>query len=50
MTGSIAQRQATALARPLDRADLGAAALAPLTVVAALPGGNLLRSILAVDR
>jgi hypothetical protein len=43
-------RQALALARPLDRADLGAGPLEALTQDTPLPGGNLLRSILAIDR
>lgn len=44
------RRQAIALANPLNRADLGVAALEPLTADEVLPSGNLLHSILAVDR
>ncbi|HEY2766256.1 MAG TPA: hypothetical protein VGJ13_19925 [Pseudonocardiaceae bacterium] len=44
------RRQEYALAHPLTRADLGLDALAPFTAVDVMPSGNLLRSILAVDR
>lgn len=46
----ITDRQAYALAHPLNRADLGPRAIAPLTADDPLPSGNWLRSILAVDR
>lgn len=42
--------QAYALAHPLDRADLGVEAIKALTRETVLPGGNLLRVVLAVDR
>ena len=47
--GPVDERQAYALAHPLNRA-LGPEALAALRADTPLAGGNLLRSILAVDR
>jgi len=44
------QRQAYALAHPLDRADLGVAVLAQYVLDERQVSGNILRSILAVDR
>jgi hypothetical protein len=43
-------RQAYALAHPMNRADIGLDELGKLKADDPLPGGNLLRSILAVDR
>lgn len=43
-------RQAHALAHPLGRADLHLSALAALKADERQPDGNLLRSILAIDR
>jgi hypothetical protein len=45
-----AKRQAYALAHPMDRADIGLDELGKLKADDPLPGGNWLRSILAVDR
>lgn len=47
---SKASRQAYALAYPLNRADIDQGQIAALRSVDPLPGGNLLCSILAVDR
>lgn len=44
------ERQSSALAHPLNRADMDRAVLALLREVAPLRDGNLLCSILAVDR
>lgn len=49
-TTPIAERQAYALAHPLARADIGLDQLSALKADDPLPGGNWLRSILAVDR
>lgn len=43
-------RQGYALTHPLTRADLGLDVMAGLAADDPLPGGNWLRSILAVDR
>lgn len=45
-----AERQDYAIAHPLSRADLGLDVMAALKADDPLPGGNWLRSILAVDR
>ena len=48
--GSVDERQAYALAHPLNAASGSLDALAALRADTPLAGGNLLRSILAVDR
>jgi hypothetical protein len=45
-----ADRQAYALAHPMNRADIGLDELGKLKADDPLPGGNWRRSILAVDR
>lgn len=50
MGGALTGRQGYALANPLNRVELGLDLMEPLKADDPLPGGNWLRSILAVDR